>query len=231
MQDDGIIRSARFHSKKLNNAQMNYEITQKALLAIVDSVRHFRSVLQGHPVTILTDHQLLVAFMSSLQTNQMMIRWQESLSQLDITIEHIHGNKNVIADALSRTYKESPSPYSKQSLLSMDYYNSTPVLPTTTSQHLTVILATSTTLPLTTTMPSQNTPRRRMSNMTDSYEDTDEYNPEHWEVTINSESDESRRVWGPTQQLRTEAAAARRTTNTITTEQVNQILQGERDRR
>ena len=50
-------------------------------------------------------------------------------------------------------------------------------------------------------------------------------------AAINTESDESRRVWGPFQQLRTEAAAARRTPNTITTEQVNQILQGERHRR
>ena len=91
MQDDGIIRPVRFHSKKFHNAQMNYGITKKELLAIVDSVRHFRGVLQGHPVTILTDHQPLVGFISSLQTNQMMIRWQESLCQLDITIEHKDG--------------------------------------------------------------------------------------------------------------------------------------------
>ena len=84
---------------------MNYGITKKELLAIVDSGRHFRGVLQGHPVTILTDHQVLVNFMNTLQTNQMMIRWQESLSQLDITIEHIDGKQNMIADALSRTYK------------------------------------------------------------------------------------------------------------------------------
>ena len=105
MQDDGIIRPARFHSKKFNNAQMNCGITTKELLAIVESIRQFRGVLQGHTVTILTDHQPLVAFMSSLQTNQMMIRWQESPSQPDILIKHIDGKKNVIADALSRTYK------------------------------------------------------------------------------------------------------------------------------
>ena len=36
MQDDGKIRPARFHSKKFHNAQMNYEMTKKELLAIVD---------------------------------------------------------------------------------------------------------------------------------------------------------------------------------------------------
>ena len=74
MQDDGIIRPARFHSKKYNDAQMKYGITKKELQAIVDSVRNFTEVLKGHPVTMLTDHQPLVALISSLQTNQMMIR-------------------------------------------------------------------------------------------------------------------------------------------------------------
>ena len=113
MQDDGIIRPARFHYKKFYNPQIHYGITKQGLLAIVDSVRHFRGLLQAHPVTILTDNQTLVGFMSSLQTNKMMIRWQESLSQLNITIEDIDGKKNVIGDALSRTYQESPSPSSE----------------------------------------------------------------------------------------------------------------------
>ena len=162
MQDDGMIRPARFHSKKFNNAQMNYGITKKELLALVDTVRHCRGVLQGHPVTILIDHQPLVAFMSSLQTNHVMIRWRESQSQLDITIEHIDGKKNVRADALSRTYQESTSPSSEHSLLSTDHSNSTPVLPTTTTQQLPVNLPTSPTLPPITTMPSPTTTRRRM---------------------------------------------------------------------
>ena len=137
----------------------------------------------------------------------------------------------MIDDALSRTYKESPSLSSEQSLLSTDYAYSIPVLPTIIIQHLTVDLPTSTTLPFIPTMPSHTTPNRRMSNMTVRYKDTDKYDREDWELKINKESDESRNVCVPTQQLRTAAAAARRTPNTITTEQVNQILQGGSDRR
>ena len=140
MQDDAMIRPGRFHSKKFNNARMNYRTTKEELLAIIDCVRHFRRLLQRHPVTLLTDYQPLVAFMSSLQTNPMIIRWQESLSQLDITIEHIDGKKNVIGDALSRTYKNSPCPSSEESLLSTDHSYNTPVLPTIATQHLTINL-------------------------------------------------------------------------------------------
>ena len=67
--------------------------------------------------------------------------------------------------------------------------------------------------------------------MTGRYEKTDKYDPEDQELKINTESDHNRRFWRPTQQLRAEAAAARRSPNTIIIEQVNQILQGERDRR
>ena len=67
--------------------------------------------------------------------------------------------------------------------------------------------------------------------MTGRYKNTDEYNPADRELKMKTASDDNRRVWRPSQQLRTEAAAGRRTPTTITTEQVNQILQGERDGR
>ena len=153
MQDDCMIRPARFPCEKFNNAQMNYGITKKELRAIVDSVRHLWWVLQGHTVTILIDHQPLVAVMSFLQTNQMLIRWQESPRQLDINIEHIDGNKNAIADARSRTHEESPFHCSKQFLLSPVHSHGTLVLTTVTTQHLTGNLSTSTTLPSITTIP------------------------------------------------------------------------------
>ena len=76
-------------------------------------------------------------------------------------------------------------------------------------------------------MRSQTIQNGRMSIMTGRYENTDEYYHEDWERKINTDSDENRRVWGPSQELGAEAAAVNRTPNTITTEQVNQILQGE----
>ena len=42
---------------------------------MVDSVRHFGGVLQGRPVTIVTHNKPLTGFLTSLQTNPMLIRW------------------------------------------------------------------------------------------------------------------------------------------------------------
>ena len=88
-QDDGLMRCARSLSRKFTDSQMNYLVNKKELLALVDSVRHSRGVSRGHPVTIVTDHRLLLAFMQSLQTNPILIRWQGCLSPLDSTIEYL----------------------------------------------------------------------------------------------------------------------------------------------
>ena len=68
---------------------MNYVVHKKELFAMVDSVRQFRDVLQVYAVTIVTDYRPLQGFMKSLQTNPMLSRWQESLSQLHTTIEYL----------------------------------------------------------------------------------------------------------------------------------------------
>jgi len=113
-KEDGVIRPAAFHTRYLNKGQTNYTTTDKELLAIVDSLRHFRGELQGLKVIVLTNHKPLVTFMTTWQDKQMKIRWQQIISEFDITIENIEGKENFIADTLSRagTYKGSASPAS-----------------------------------------------------------------------------------------------------------------------
>ena len=66
--------------------------------------------------------------MTTWQDKQMKIRWQQVMSEFDITIEHIEGKENFIADTLSRagTYKGSASPSSSDLSSSP---NHTPTLP------------------------------------------------------------------------------------------------------
>jgi len=49
--------------------------------------------------------------MTTWQDKQMNIRWQQTMSEFDITIQHIEGKENFIADTLSRagTYQGSAS--------------------------------------------------------------------------------------------------------------------------
>ena len=97
---------AAFHSRKFNPYQQSYHTTDKELLAIVDALEHFRSVLSGTSFTILTDHKPLVTFLKQHDlVDDKHVRWQHIISQFDCTIQYLPGEHNTIADSLSRVYK------------------------------------------------------------------------------------------------------------------------------
>lgn len=46
-----------YFSKKLNTALTKYSTFDKKLLAIYESIRHFRYLIEGRSLTIFTDHK------------------------------------------------------------------------------------------------------------------------------------------------------------------------------
>ncbi|KAJ1332481.1 hypothetical protein BSLG_008783 [Batrachochytrium salamandrivorans] len=98
------IRPVAFYARQMNSAERNYEIYDKELLAIVDSFKHWRHLLQGglHPVTVLCDHKSLEYFMSTKKLTRRQARWSLELSEYDFSITHRPGKLNGRADALSR---------------------------------------------------------------------------------------------------------------------------------
>ena len=59
--DDEKLHPVAFHSRKFDAAEINYEIHDKELLAIVDSFTQWRHFLEGfsHQVTVFSDHKNL----------------------------------------------------------------------------------------------------------------------------------------------------------------------------
>ena len=107
----------------------------------------------------------------------MLIRWQESLSQLDTIIDYLEGKKNVIADALSRIYNAIKIPPTRDSFSPPDTrHTSTPQLPIITNYltfptpYLHIPLPTITSY---TTMPSQTHSRITAGNSTRRYDKDD----------------------------------------------------------
>ena len=78
------------------------------LLHIVTTLKEFRSILLGADITVYTDHKHLT--FENLQT-QRVIRWRLYLEEFGPKLKYIQGEKNVVADTLSRLgRKEDISP-------------------------------------------------------------------------------------------------------------------------
>ena len=88
-----------FYSRKLNSAQLNYTTTERELLAIVETLKEFRNILLGQEIKVWTDHQNLTY--KTFNTERVM-RWRMIAEQYGATLHYIKGEKNIVADALSR---------------------------------------------------------------------------------------------------------------------------------
>ncbi|KAI5152822.1 hypothetical protein ENBRE01_3035 [Enteropsectra breve] len=91
-----------FYSKSLTEAQQKYSATQLELLAIIETLRHFKPYLLYKKFIIRTDHQALTALKHTKNLNSMLFRRSLFFSEFNFDIEYIKGKTNP-ADALSRT--------------------------------------------------------------------------------------------------------------------------------
>ena len=95
------------------DTELNYNIHNKELLAIVKSLKHWRHYLEGHSqiFKIWTDHNNLAYFHTKQKLSHRQACWSLFLSQFNFTIIHKPEAFNK-ADALSRwsDHKEGMPP-------------------------------------------------------------------------------------------------------------------------
>ena len=96
-----------YFSKTISDTQSRYHIGELELLAIVESLKHFRYYLHGHRFLLRTDHSSLLSYRSKKEPSQRLTRWLQYLEEFDFEIEHIKGKNNAVADALSRPQEVS----------------------------------------------------------------------------------------------------------------------------
>jgi hypothetical protein len=106
--DQSKARIVAFWSGKFSAAQQNYPVHELELLAIVESLRRFRHLLQGVKFRIFTDHKGLEWIATQKKLSPRQARWLESISKFDFEVIYIPGESNVVADALSRMYSNEP---------------------------------------------------------------------------------------------------------------------------
>lgn len=93
-----------FFSRRLSPSQQKYSPYDRELLAIYQSIRYFRYMLEARHFVIYTDHKPLCYAFHERKSNcsPRQYRHLDFISQFTTDIRHIAGKDNVVADTLSR---------------------------------------------------------------------------------------------------------------------------------
>ena len=95
-------RPVAFDSSTLKDAELNYPVHEKELLAIIRAVQKWKYDLLGNPFFVYTDHKTLLNFATQKELSRRQARWMETLSSYDCKFVYVKGQDNTVADALSR---------------------------------------------------------------------------------------------------------------------------------
>src|ERR1700678_1828104 len=95
-------RPVTFDSATFKDAELNYPVHEKELLAVIRALKKWWSDLIGCLFFVFTDHKTLENFDSQKDLARRQARWMEFLSQYDSQCVYVRGDCNSVADALSR---------------------------------------------------------------------------------------------------------------------------------
>jgi Tfp pilus assembly protein PilO len=93
------------------DAEKNYEIYDKELLAIVKALKAWRQYLihANQQFEVWTDHENLKYFWEPQKLNARQAQWYIMLQEYNYSLRHIPGKTNTKADILSRLFKADTS--------------------------------------------------------------------------------------------------------------------------
>jgi len=100
----------------MSDAECNYDIDDKELLAIVQAFHKWKRYTRGNPkpIRVLTDHKNLVTFMTTKELNERQARWMQELSQYNFKIEYRPGKEGGKPDPLTRREGDPPTAGNKR---------------------------------------------------------------------------------------------------------------------
>lgn len=98
---NGIEEMIYTYSKAMDQAQKNYSVTEKELLAVLKSIEYFRHYLIGKPFLLRTDHKAIQYLFETKNQKSRLTRWALKLQEYTFKIQYIKGEDN-FADGLSR---------------------------------------------------------------------------------------------------------------------------------
>ena len=116
---DGDYHPVAFHSWTFKDAETNYDIHNKELMAIYDAFKRWRHYLEGAgtPINVVTDHCNLQYFSTTKVLSRRQAQCSEYLSQFNMVIRFCLGKLGTKPDVLTCRWdvypKEGSSDYAR----------------------------------------------------------------------------------------------------------------------
>ncbi|KAK3880561.1 hypothetical protein Pcinc_014957 [Petrolisthes cinctipes] len=103
-KNDEVLHPLCYYSQKFKSNKKSYATIEKEALGIVLATEKFGVFLSGSPhvITVYTDHNPLLFLEKVKFKNARVLRWVLALQPYNISVQHIRGKENTLADALSR---------------------------------------------------------------------------------------------------------------------------------
>nr|GEU94396.1 reverse transcriptase domain-containing protein [Tanacetum cinerariifolium] len=95
-------RTIHYASKTMTEAESNYTITEKEMLAVVYAFEKFRSYLIMNKSIMYTDHSALKYLFAKKDSKARLLRWVLLLQEFTFKVIDTKGAENLAADYLSR---------------------------------------------------------------------------------------------------------------------------------
>ncbi|KFD62660.1 hypothetical protein M514_03771 [Trichuris suis] len=110
-KENGHWAPLSFFSRRFRPRESKYSAFGRELLAAYWAVRHIHYLLEGRQFAIVTDHKPLVQAVhrGSGMHNSREVRQLDYITSFTSDVRHIKGNRNAVADALSRISVDSLS--------------------------------------------------------------------------------------------------------------------------
>ena len=107
---DGTDRFCGYASRGLSKHEINYSITDKEMLALVEGLKFFHELIYGRHVTVKTDHAALLSLNKSVKScsRGRLMRWGILLSDYTYTVQFVKGSSHIVPDFLSRIPNQTP---------------------------------------------------------------------------------------------------------------------------
>jgi len=101
---NGARHPCAFISRTFSPTERNYEIYDRELLSLIRALQEWRHYIQGsnHETIVYLDHKNLTYFRNAQKLNRRQARWSLLLSEFDIKLIHMPGEKMILSDTLSQ---------------------------------------------------------------------------------------------------------------------------------